>query len=96
MSREPSFFDVLCLFLCYHFKRIFHFYFPFRRFFCSLSICLMLFSGVGKSSGIVPPSSAIVIRILVILMYAYSLANPITFSTPLVQQNISTLCTFCT
>lgn len=56
----------------------------------------MLFSGVGKSSGIVPPSSAIVIRILVILMYAYSFSNPITFSTPLVQQNISTLCTFCT
>lgn len=36
------------------------------------------------------------ICILVILMYAYSLANTITFSTPLVQQNISTLCTFCT
>ena len=27
-------------------------------------------------------------------MYTYSLANTITFSTPLVQQNISTLCTF--
>ena len=29
-------------------------------FFCSFSICLILFSGVGRSSGIVPPSSAMV------------------------------------
>ena len=34
----------------------------FKSFFCSLSICLILLSGVGKSSGIVPPRSLIVSR----------------------------------
>ena len=29
-------------------------------FFCSFSICLILFDGVGKSSGIVPPKSFMV------------------------------------
>ena len=33
---------------------------PFNRAICSFSICCMLFSGVGKSSGIVPPNSLIV------------------------------------
>lgn len=33
-------------------------------FFCSFSICLMLFGGVGRSSGIVPPSSLMVWRTL--------------------------------
>ena len=38
--------------------------FPLASFFCSRWICLMLFSGAGKSSGMVPPSSAMVWRTL--------------------------------
>lgn len=37
------------------------FYFLFN-FFCSRSICFILFCGVGKSSGIVPPKSSMVSR----------------------------------
>ena len=43
---------------CYHFS----------RFFSAFSICLMLFSGVGRSSGMVPPSSLMVCRFYCALM----------------------------
>lgn len=38
------------------------FYFFFSWFFLSCSICLMLLSGVGRSSGMVPPNDSIALR----------------------------------
>ena len=58
-SLKTQFVHVFAICACTLSGTFAHFY-PLMRLFRSLSICLMLFSGVGRSSGMVPPSSAMV------------------------------------
>lgn len=52
----------ISFFLCYSSNISLPFFaFSFKRAICSFSICCMLFSGVGKSSGIVPPIFSIAV-----------------------------------
>ena len=76
---------------CYHFS----------RFFSAFSICLMLFSGVGRSSGMVSPSSLMVCRfycgaimacmpftsIFILAMLSFSGGTPGTLNLILLSTN---------
>ena len=66
------------------------YYFFFGSFFCSFSNWRMLFEGVGKFSGIVPPSSAIVCLTLRPTSKWVLFASP--FSCTWSRRNFSSVC----